>query len=75
MPDNTRQRRLEDIHSAALKRDVSGRDEFLRQACGGDMELRWSAAAPEPARSPGGLPRRPASRRLSTVFDSMVLDS
>ncbi len=44
MPDNTRQRRLEDIHSAALKRDVSGRDEFLRQACGGDMELRWSAA-------------------------------
>jgi serine/threonine protein kinase len=40
MPDNERERRLEELHSAALKRDVSEQDEFLRQACGGDAELR-----------------------------------
>jgi len=40
MPDSERERRLEEIHSAALKRDASERDEFLREACGGDAELR-----------------------------------
>ena len=40
MPDSERERRLEELHSAALKRDASERDEFLRQACGGDAELR-----------------------------------
>ena len=40
MPDSERQRRLEELHSAALKRDTSERDAFLRQACGGDAELR-----------------------------------
>ena len=70
MPDNTRQRRLEDIHSAALKRDASERDEFLRQACGGDMELRRaveSLLGYEPKLDgfleappwPGALPRLP----------------
>ena len=40
MPDSERERRLEELHSAALRRDSSERDEFLRQACGGDAELR-----------------------------------
>jgi serine/threonine protein kinase len=40
MPDNERQRTLEELHSAALQRDANDRDEFLRQACGGDAELR-----------------------------------
>ena len=40
MPDSERERRLEELHSAALQRDASERDEFLRQACGGDLELR-----------------------------------
>ena len=40
MPDSERQLRAEELHSAALKRDAGGRDEFLRQACGGDAELR-----------------------------------
>jgi len=40
MPDSERERRLEELHSAALQRDASERDEFLRQACGDDAELR-----------------------------------
>ncbi len=40
MPDSERERRLEEIYSAALKQDASGREEFLRQACGGDTALR-----------------------------------
>jgi non-specific serine/threonine protein kinase/serine/threonine-protein kinase len=40
MPDSERQRKLEELHSGALKRDAGERDEFLRQACGGDAELR-----------------------------------
>jgi serine/threonine protein kinase/tetratricopeptide (TPR) repeat protein len=40
MPDNERERRLEELYSGALQRDASERDEFLRQACGGDAELR-----------------------------------
>jgi hypothetical protein len=31
---------LDELHSAALQRDASERDEFLRQACDGDVELR-----------------------------------
>ncbi len=40
MPVNERERRLEELHSGALRLDASERDEFLRQACGGDAELR-----------------------------------
>jgi len=40
MLDSERERRVEELHSAALQRDASERDEFLRQACGGDVELR-----------------------------------
>jgi len=40
MPDSERARRLEELHSAALKRDASERDQFPRQACGGDAEMR-----------------------------------
>jgi serine/threonine protein kinase len=40
MPDSEHERRVEELHSAALKRDASERDEFLRQACGADAELR-----------------------------------
>jgi len=39
MPDSERERRLEELHGAALQRDASERDEFLRQACGGDPEM------------------------------------
>jgi serine/threonine protein kinase len=40
MPDNERERRLEELHSGALKLDASERDEFLRLGCGGDADLR-----------------------------------
>jgi len=40
MPDSERERRLDEIYSAALKQDASRRPEFLRQACGGDTALR-----------------------------------
>ena len=40
MPDSERQRRVETLHSAALQLDAGERDTFLRQACGGDAELR-----------------------------------
>ena len=40
MPDSERERRLDEIYSAALKQDASGRGEFVRQACRGDMALR-----------------------------------
>ncbi len=40
MPDSERERRVEELHSAALQRDASERDDFLRQACAGDAELR-----------------------------------
>jgi non-specific serine/threonine protein kinase/serine/threonine-protein kinase len=40
MPNSERERKLDELHSAALQRDASERDEFLRQACGGDLELR-----------------------------------
>jgi len=36
MPDSERERRLDEIYSAALKQDASRRPEFLRQACGED---------------------------------------
>jgi non-specific serine/threonine protein kinase/serine/threonine-protein kinase len=40
MPDSERERRLDEIYSAALKQDASRRPEFLRQACGEDTALR-----------------------------------
>jgi hypothetical protein len=40
MPDSDRQRRAEELYSAALKHDAGARDEFLRQARGKDTELR-----------------------------------
>jgi len=40
MSDNERERRLEEVYSAALQQDASRRPEFLRQACGGDTTLR-----------------------------------
>jgi len=40
MPDSERERRVEELYSAALQRNASERDEFLRQTCGGDVELR-----------------------------------
>jgi len=40
MPDNERERRVEELHSAALQRDAGEREEYLRQACGADAELR-----------------------------------
>jgi non-specific serine/threonine protein kinase/serine/threonine-protein kinase len=40
MPDSERQRRLEELHSGALKLDAGERDEFLRRGCCGDAELR-----------------------------------
>ena len=40
MPDSERERRLDEIYSAALRQDASRRDEFLRAACGGDAALR-----------------------------------
>jgi len=40
MPDSERERRLDEIYSAALKQDASRRHEFLRQACGEDTALR-----------------------------------
>jgi len=40
MPDNERERKLEELHSGALKLDASERDEFLRLGCGGDADLR-----------------------------------
>jgi len=40
MRDKEREQRLEELYSAALKHDTSERDEFLRQACGGDADLR-----------------------------------
>ncbi len=43
MPDNEGQRRTEEVHSAALQLDAGERDTFLRQACGGDAELRSAA--------------------------------
>jgi serine/threonine protein kinase len=40
MPGSELQRRVEELHSAALQLDAAKRDAFLRQACGGDVELR-----------------------------------
>jgi eukaryotic-like serine/threonine-protein kinase len=40
MLDNERERRLEELHSGALNLDAGEREEFLRQGCGGDAELR-----------------------------------
>jgi hypothetical protein len=40
MPDSVRERRLEELHSAALRRGASEWDEFLRLACGGNTQLR-----------------------------------
>ena len=40
MPDSERERRLDEIYSAALQQDASRRAEFLSQACGGDTALR-----------------------------------
>jgi serine/threonine protein kinase len=40
MPDSERERRLEELHSGALKLETGERDQFLRQGCGGDAELR-----------------------------------
>src|SRR5580704_10808141 len=40
MPADERERRLHEICSAALNQDASGRDEFLRTACGDDPALR-----------------------------------
>ena len=41
MPDSERQRRLEELHSAALQRDAGEREGFLRQAA---PEMRNCAA-------------------------------
>jgi len=40
MPDSERERRLEEIYSAALKQDESERRKFLPEACGDDTALR-----------------------------------
>ncbi|MGO4881184.1 MAG: tetratricopeptide repeat protein [Bryobacteraceae bacterium] len=40
MPDSERERRLEELHSGALKLGAGERDRFLRRGCGGDAELR-----------------------------------
>ena len=40
MPSDDRQRRLEEIYSAALQQDANRQDEFVRQACGEDVDLR-----------------------------------
>jgi serine/threonine protein kinase len=43
MPENERERKLQEICSAALKRGASLRTDFLRQACGDDAKLRHEA--------------------------------
>lgn len=40
MPADERERKVQEICSAALKQDAGGRDEFLRTACGDDADLR-----------------------------------
>lgn len=40
-----RWRRIEELLSAALERDASGRDVFLAAACTGDPELRREVAS------------------------------
>jgi len=40
MQDNERERRMEELYSGALKLRAAERDEFLRQGCGGDAEMR-----------------------------------
>jgi len=40
MPADERDRKAEEIYSAALQQDAGGRAEFLRRACGDDTALR-----------------------------------
>ena len=40
MPDSERERRVDEIYSAALQQDANKRAVFLSQACGDDTALR-----------------------------------
>ena len=66
MPKSERDRRLQEICSAALKRDASLRNDFLREACGDDAVLRNEAKSLlEYARKLDGFLETPALQKAA----------